>query len=365
MTKIDINTWRRFHLYDDNLFDIDMGPKLDRIKMTESSPSVNFVGRANTNNGITCYVDEIKGIRPYTAGCLSLALGGEYLGSCFVQPKQFYTSQNVVVLIPKWDMSDAIKWFIATAIFRESRSYYRAFIDELNRHIKTDFSFMLPVDGKGCPDWAYMDSFMQRIQTYTESTIEKFELAERQKSVIGIECWKEFKVSDVFVTDKHGRGIQVPTGAMMAKNDLEEGDTPRVTVSNYNNGITGYYADSEDKNYRTYENFISVSFLGTVFYQPDKVSLDMKVHCLKPLDYTLNKYSAGFVVSIIRNAISNFIYADQLSSTVLADLTVTLPSTVDGFPDWEYMESFMKDVFDKASITVDELEKVVGVEASE
>ena len=56
-----------------------------------------------------------------------------------------------------------VKQFIATMIFRESRSYYKAFIDELNRHIKTDFSFFLPVDTKGKPDWKYMENYMQSI----------------------------------------------------------------------------------------------------------------------------------------------------------------------------------------------------------
>ncbi len=151
--------------------------------------------------------------------------------------------------------------------------------------------------------------------------------------MIDTSTWTKFKVSDIFVTEKHGSSLQVPTGAMMSKKDLADGDIPRVTVSNFNNGITGYYADSDDKNYRTYQNFISVSFLGTVFYQPVKVSLDMKVHCLKPLDYELNVYSAGYIVSIIRKAISNFAYSDQLSSTVLAELEFALPATSDGHPD--------------------------------
>ena len=169
--------------------------------------------------------------------------------------------------------------------------------------------------------------------------------------------WKPFKVSDIFITEKHGSGLQTPTGAMMSKKDLEDGDIPRVTVSNYNNGITGYYADSDNKNYRTYENFISVSFLGTVFYQPEKVSLDMKVHCLKPLDYELNVYSAGYIVSIIRKAISNFAYSDQLSSTVLAELEFALPATPDGQPDWDYMESYMKAVMEESEKSLENLKK--------
>lgn len=157
---IDVTTWKKFHLYDDGLFNIDMGTKLDRVKMTQANPEVNFVGRANTNNGITACVDSIPGVTPYNAGNLTLSLGGEYLGSCFVQPEKFYTSQNVAVLIPQRDMSLGVKQFISTMIFRESRIYYKAFIDELNRHIKTDFSFYLPIDALGEPDWLYMDNYM-------------------------------------------------------------------------------------------------------------------------------------------------------------------------------------------------------------
>ena len=163
--------WKRFHLYDEGLFEIDMGTKLDRVKMTQVDPEVNFVGRANANNGITAQVDRIKGLEPYAAGNMTLSLGGEYLGSCFVQPEAFYTSQNVVVLKPKQEMSFAVKQFIATMIFRESRSYYKAFIDELNRHIKTDFSFYLPVDSDGKPDWSYMDSYMKNLVQQSENDL--------------------------------------------------------------------------------------------------------------------------------------------------------------------------------------------------
>ncbi len=165
---IGIKNWKKFHLYDDDLFDIDMGTKLDRVKMAQVNPDVNFVGRANTNNGITARVDSIDGLEPYSTGNMTLSLGGEYLGSCFVQPDKFYTSQNVVVLIPKWDMSFEVKQFIATMIFRESRSYYKAFVDELNRHIKTDFSFYLPVDDAGKPDWGHMEEYMRSVMKNAE-----------------------------------------------------------------------------------------------------------------------------------------------------------------------------------------------------
>ena len=82
----------------------------------------------------------------------------------------------------------------------------------------------------------------------------------------------------------------MPTGSYIEKKKLFAGSIPRITVSGINNGIVGYYAeDIDNKDYRIYENFICVSFLGTVFYQNGKASLDMKVHCLKPKENNLNE----------------------------------------------------------------------------
>ncbi len=168
--KINISSWRPFHLYDDNLFEINSGTKLDHVKMTNNNPSVNFVGRANANNGVTDFIDAIPGLKPYDAGLMTISLGGEYLGSCFVQDKPFYTSQNVNVLIPKRPMTDACKRFIGTVIFREGQLHYKAFSDELNRHMKRDFSILLPSCEDGTPDFDFMDAFMKkREMTVTKS----------------------------------------------------------------------------------------------------------------------------------------------------------------------------------------------------
>ena len=53
-----------------------------------------------------------------------------------------------------------------------SRLYYKAFVDELNRHIKTDFSFLLPVKDDGKPDWSYMEQYMRNMMNVSEKVIE-------------------------------------------------------------------------------------------------------------------------------------------------------------------------------------------------
>ena len=168
--RMDVSTWQTFHLYD--IFKIDSGTKLDKAKMDTTMPVINFVGRSNFNNGITQKVNEIQGLKPFDSGCLTLALGGAYLGSCFIQEEPFYTSQNVVVLIPKESISFEAKQFIATAIFKESQNNYRAFIKELNAHIKKDFAIKLPANTNGTPNYDYMSRYITRIKKHCTNTFD-------------------------------------------------------------------------------------------------------------------------------------------------------------------------------------------------
>lgn len=161
--RIDISKWKRFKLYDENLFKIFSGSKLDKRNMTALNPTINFVGRTIANNGVTDPVDIIPNIKPYQAWNITLALWWHYLGACFIQKKQFYTGQNVVVLQSKKDMSWECKMFISIMIFKESQMFYKAFENELNRHIKNAFSIFLPVKKDNIPDREYMEKYIKNL----------------------------------------------------------------------------------------------------------------------------------------------------------------------------------------------------------
>lgn len=152
--------------------------------------------------------------------------------------------------------------------------------------------------------------------------------------------WKEFYICDIFITENK-KTIQVPTGAYVHKKNLCVGSTPRITVTSQNNGVDGYYK-SNDKNYRTFKNFISVSFLGTIFYHPYEASIDMKVHCLQLIKRKLNLWLSQFLITEIKNSIKNVSYANQLSSTDLPNKKIMLPVTESGQPDYDFMESYVK-----------------------
>lgn len=174
---------------------------------------------------------------------------------------------------------------------------------------------------------------------------------------IDTSMWKAFRVGELFETHTVGKKTHVPTGGAVAQKLLFDGSTPRVTVSGVDNGVVGYFDDVDVPNYRMYENFISVSFLGTVFYQEQRTSVDMKVHVLIRDD--LNALRGLFLVSVIRAALADCSYADQITSALLPELMLMLPATPDGDPDWVFMEAYMKSVMEREAMFADELDKLV------
>ena len=146
-----------------NIVDITYGNKFDLQNMTFDAPSVNFISRTASNNGVSARVDRVYNVEPYPGGCLTIALGGS-IGAAFYQGEPFYTAQNIAVLRFKEDVSYLAKLYLCQIIKFEVKNKFRAFGRELNRHIKTDFSVELPVNEDNCPDWKFMEEFIKSLK---------------------------------------------------------------------------------------------------------------------------------------------------------------------------------------------------------
>ncbi len=176
---VNINTtnWKEFYLH--KILNVTMGNGIDANKTTDFEPKYNYVSRDSNGNGVVAVVDEINGEKIFPAGAMSLALGGSYLGSCFIQKKSFYTAQNVAVLQEKVPLSLHTKLFISTLIRNECKIKYLAFGRELNSHIKKDFTIKLPVlmednnivldkkkvfsESGYIPDWKLMEEIIKSL----------------------------------------------------------------------------------------------------------------------------------------------------------------------------------------------------------
>lgn len=134
-----------------DVFVIEHGNKMDLNKMQQCHSSddgaVAFVGRSGEGNGIVAFVKPPNGATPYDAGLITVALGGAALSS-FVQPRRFFTAQNIDVLKPKTDMSLDVKLYYCLCI-EANRFRYSTYGREANRTLKN----LLVPSVKSVPTW--------------------------------------------------------------------------------------------------------------------------------------------------------------------------------------------------------------------
>lgn len=118
------------------VFKVGHGNKFDLNKMSKCAPNdeaVAFIGRTGERNGFVAFVDRLE-TKPYEAGLITVALGGSALSS-FVQPRPFYTAQNIDVLTPRSPMSLDVKLYYCLCI-EANRFRYSTYGREANRTLK-------------------------------------------------------------------------------------------------------------------------------------------------------------------------------------------------------------------------------------
>ena len=146
--------------------------------------------------------------------------------------------------------------------------------------------------------------------------------------------WKWFRYDEIFdIKSFRGDTLQ----------DLMEGDIPYISAKEDNNGINGYI------NAETYceGNKITVSRNGSVgisFYQPKRFYPspdDVRIFELK--DYILTPYIALFLCVLIEKERYRYTYGRKFGTGRMKASLIKLPVTSGGTPDWQYMETFVKD----------------------
>lgn len=122
----------------DSLFEVHNGTKLDLNKMqppSSSESAVAFVSRSGENNGLASFVERLENVEPFAAGLITVALGGSALSS-FVQPRRFYTAQNIVVLEPFSHMTLDVKLYYCLCVVA-NRFRYSTYGREANRTVRS------------------------------------------------------------------------------------------------------------------------------------------------------------------------------------------------------------------------------------
>ena len=305
----------------DVLFDVSNGSRFDlkdmQIAASDDEDAIAFVSRSRENLGVVAFVKPHKGFTAYDAGLITVALGGSYLLSAFIQERTFYTAQNVAVLTPRKPLSFAQKIFYCLCL-GENRSRYSAFGREANRTLG---KIRVP---SSVPESLNVNEIADPVLDATPllSTAPDYNTAE----------WREFRISELF----NITGTKTTPLSQLKAYGI--GEFPYVTTKATDNGVSGFY-DFETEAGRVL--VVDSAVLGFCSYQHDDFSASDHVEKLIP-KFAMNKYVALFLATVINHNQYRYSYGRKASQTRLKKSWIRLPCTDDGQPNWKYMETCIR-----------------------
>lgn len=116
-----------------------------------------YIGSSDGNNGLTALI----GQQPLHEGnTISLSYNGS-VGEAFYQPKDFWATDDVNVLYPRFKINSAIALFICTLIRKEKYRYNYGRKWTLEKMNKS--TIKLPVKHDGSPDFNFMENYIKSL----------------------------------------------------------------------------------------------------------------------------------------------------------------------------------------------------------
>ncbi|MBQ8624619.1 MAG: restriction endonuclease subunit S [Agathobacter sp.] len=155
-------TFKTFKVID--LFDVVGTKSLDEGKLTFQQNGINFVGRVGSNNGIKGKIERQKFL-PNEPNTFTATVIGNYKYVRY-QEEEYYCSQNINKLIPKFDVNrDIALYFIA--ILNKFVSKYNGQQGGYKLDDLKTFEFIVPVTINEEIDFDYIKAYIRALQKLT------------------------------------------------------------------------------------------------------------------------------------------------------------------------------------------------------
>ena len=342
--KLDLSDWKRFYL--GRLFDIRKGKRLTAADQ-EDGDNI-YIGAIDSNNGVANHI----GQPPIHEGnTISLSYNGS-VGEAFYQPEPYWATDDVNALYPKFDdFNQYIGLFMAATIRQEKYrfSYGRKWTLENMKATDIclpikhkddgsafiDATFRYSDDGY-VPDWQFMEDYIKALHHKPLITKNKA----GQVPDLDVATWQEFRFGDLISEIYKAKAIN--------KDDLTEAtdssDTIRyITRTGENNGCEMLSIRSEVSSALVEEgNAISIGdTTATCFYQDESFITGDHMVVVRA-DAWMNKYTGLFIVSMLQGEQYKYSYGRAYLMDRIKDTVLKLPVDVDGNPDWQFMENYIK-----------------------
>ena len=163
--------------------------------------------------------------------------------------------------------------------------------------------------------------------------------------------WKAFQIGNLF---------DVIKGTRLTKANMKPGNIRFIGSSAMNNGLTAMISNNENIHPA---NTLTVCYNGSVgetFYQDRPFWASDDVNILYPR-FEMNMYIGMFIAPIIKAVSTRYNFIDKWKQEVMTVTEIKLPATSDGKPDYEYMDSYMRDVMKEAEVVLENLRRALRI----
>ncbi|MBQ8705267.1 MAG: restriction endonuclease subunit S [Paludibacteraceae bacterium] len=332
---MDTSTWKWFRY--DEIFDIRKGKRLTKENMTEGN--IRYIGAIDSNNGLSAFIGNDSQL--HQGNTITVSYNGS-IGYAFYQDKEFWATDDVNVLYPRFSLNRYIAMFLCHLI--EMEQYRFCYGRKWDLEAMNKSKIKLPVTQEGTPDWKYMDDFVkdqiipQLPKKAQRVWLQKYDTTpQKQENMkLNTQDWKYYTIRDLF-------RVELTKGDIKA-DEVDSGNIPLISSGEGNNGVVKYISKEGDGKAEMFpDNTITLDMFCHANYQrlPYYAVGHGRVNILFP-KFELNKYIGIFICTLINREVYRFSYGRAVYSTVAEKMRIKLPVTPSGEPDWQFMEDYIK-----------------------
>lgn len=149
--SIHTDSWKWFGLIND-LFNYSKGKRLTKADSIEGY--LPLVTAGENNQGVSRFVNNDMEV---FSNCITI----DMFGYCMYRDYEFCCDDNILVLLPKTNMSKYVMMFIATIINQDR--YKCAYGRQYRQKTLLKHKIKLPIDTLGDPDWQFMEDYIKSL----------------------------------------------------------------------------------------------------------------------------------------------------------------------------------------------------------
>jgi hypothetical protein len=328
---METKNWKWFKY--NEIFEIKKGKRLTKADMINGD--IPYIGATDSNNGITAKISNDEHL--HSANTITVSYNGS-IAEAYYQTKEFWATDDVNVLYPKFAMNAYSALFCTTIINKEK--YRFNYGRKWDKELMNVSTIKLPVDNNGNPDWQWIENYVKetlipqlpaKTKSVWKKEFDKTPLSPN-KLQLNTKEWKWFKYIDVF---------EIKKGKRLTKADMVVGKIPYIGAIDSNNGVSSYISNNEQLHSA---NTITVSYNGSIaeaYYQAKEFWATDDVNVLYP-KFLMNAYSALFLTTIINKEKYRFNYGRKWDKELMESSKIKLPINEQGEPDWQWIEDYIK-----------------------